>query len=233
MLFRKARVTLLAGALVMLLAGNAAAQMDKLPKPEQSRLTKLGLALDKAVAVFLEKGDLVKFEAAMNRLRDMGETLDRLRRVPSADKEAIRAMQVVYQDRLKEVLAKCEPKLLEVLADAKPPADKLGAGERTAFSKLLRDAWKEAYPEEVILGLRFPETNWERKKVLELNRAKESFDYVDRSVLLVKVIVEKNPKLAIMYTAFITKDNLSNTTSANVYAKEGYVVNFYLVRNVK
>jgi hypothetical protein len=36
-----------------------------------------------------------------------------------------------------------------------------------------------------------------------------------------------------MYTAFITKDNLSNTTSANVYAKEGYVVNFYLVRNVK
>jgi len=79
--------------------------------------------------------------------------------------------------------------------------------------------------------VRFPEAKWERevKKQWEGDARVK----IDRSTLNARVIVKITPKLAIIYYAFINKNNLSKTWDTGVYTKQDYVSKLMLVSNFK
>ena len=129
------------------------------------------------------------------------------------------------------ILQKCESKLVGDISSVPPPKDVYGGKDKAAFKSALLKAWKEAYPEDVILGVRFPEAKWGRevKKVWE----GDAWVKKDMSTLNAKMVVKITPQIAVIYHVLIYKNNISKTWKPAVYTKTDFVSKMMLVSKYK
>ncbi len=85
------------------------------------------------------------------------------------------------------------------------PAEAYHGGDKGQLKGQLLAKWKELYPADQVLGVRFLKGDWERRK--ESNYNNGSWYHYDNSVLLVYVVVRKNAELATVYPAYVNKNN--------------------------
>ncbi len=225
-------VGILAVALTLpLLPTQVAAQ--EISKHLQGRFKKLDKVIPNFVNKFNKTGDMRKFEALVKKLDQRGKYVAEAEKRHGTKHPEVIEHKKAQAEMEKTHLAACEAKLIEVLADAKPPADVYKGGDKAALADIVRKAWTTAHPDDELLGIRFPADAWTRKKVWDYDAAKDAFEKVDRSALWVRVIVKYTDNLAIAYTAYATKDNIAKTTGASVYTKRGHVWDVLLLKNVK
>lgn len=110
------------------------------------------------------------------------------------------------------------------------PVEKYSGGDKSKLKKMVLDKWKELYPGDKVLGVRFHMANWERKKESNYNKG-TWYDY-DNSVLAVLVVVKTSNELATVYPAYVNKNNQNGAMTIGAETKgSGYVQNDMLLKN--
>jgi len=111
------------------------------------------------------------------------------------------------------------------------PAEAYNGADKADLKQKVQNKWKENYPGDQILGLRFLKTDWERRK--EWNYNNGTWYHYDNSVLLVYVVIKKSAELATVYPAYVNKDNQSGAITIGAQTKGGsYSHQDMLMKNV-
>jgi len=97
------------------------------------------------------------------------------------------------------------------------PAEAYKGSDKTALGQQIQGKWKENYPADQILGLRFLKSDWERNK--EWNYNNGTWYHYDNSVLLVYVVIKKSAELATVYPAYVNKNNDSGAITIGAQTK--------------
>lgn len=153
---------------------------------------------------------------------------------PEADRY-LSELTETYQKTSANAFNLCEPVLVKTLADKSAPKDVYSGSDKSKYYKMIMSSWKETWPEDKILGLRFP--NAEFKQTINEKRwdsNKKAWNYVKKSVLVAKIVVQVSPKLAAIYPAYINRDDLSGAVNAGVNTKGSeYIVELMLISNFR
>lgn len=117
--------------------------------------------------------------------------------------------------------------------DSEPtPPDVYAGGDKKKLKEMILDAWKDKYPQDEILGVRFHMKDWKRDANYKANST--SIYKTDTSVLAVSVVVKDDARHATIFPAYINKDNLDGSVNTGVDTKKSqYVVKQMLVKNWK
>jgi hypothetical protein len=122
----------------------------------------------------------------------------------------------------------------QIVAETRAPKDRYVGSDRDALRKQVLDAWKEAWPKDGVLGVRFHMKDWDRTAKWTYSRAGESWSLSDRSVLAVTVIVKTGADRAILYPAYLNLDHLAKSIDAGVQTKgSAYVIREMLLANLE
>ncbi len=104
------------------------------------------------------------------------------------------------------------------------PAEAYQGGDKGRLKGQLLAKWKELYPSDQVLGVRFLKGDWERRK--ESNYNNGTWYHYDNSVLLVYVVIRKSAELATVYPAYLNKNNQTGAitigagTKGNAYSHQ-------------
>lgn len=122
----------------------------------------------------------------------------------------------------------------KILAEARPPEDLYRGSDRAALEAQVRAAWAKAYPQDEVLGVRFPMAAWKRAQTSTWYPTSRSWQHTDQSVLRVTFLVRTSPEIATSYPAYLNKDHLSqDSITAGVDTKgSAYVSETMLVKNL-
>jgi hypothetical protein len=98
------------------------------------------------------------------------------------------------------------------------PADLYKDSDKSDYMAMIRDVWKDRYPEDTILGIRFLKKEWRKEKV----RGKDitGVGKKDFSVLEVAVVVSTDPEIATIFPAFLKRDNHTGEIFVGVDTKK-------------
>lgn len=107
--------------------------------------------------------------------------------------------------------------------EVKMPVEGYKGGDKETHRSAIKKAWQSAYPSDKILKIVFPE-GWDRKSEWNHN-GNGNYSKSDMSYLVAWVIVQKDAKTAMMYPAYVNKNNLSGKISYGVQTKGGQFVN--------
>jgi len=185
-----------------------------------------------------ETGNPATFSEVLAALNAAGSAIEEIKEKilkrkasgPEADKY-IAELTAKYQSTGTNVFNLCEPVLVKTLAEKSPPKDVYSSSDKSKYSKMIMSAWKETWPEDKILGLRFP--NAEFKQTFNEKRwdsNKKAWYYVKKSALAAKMVVQVSPMLAAIYPAYINRDDLSGEVNAGVSTKGSeYIIELMLV----
>lgn len=111
------------------------------------------------------------------------------------------------------------------------PAEAYGGADKAKLKGQLLAKWKELYPADQVLGVRFLKSDWERRK--ESNWNQGSWYHYDNSVLLVYVVIRKSAELATVYPAYINKNNQTGAITIGAGTKgNSYSHQDMLMKNV-
>lgn len=111
------------------------------------------------------------------------------------------------------------------------PTEAYTGSDKAKFKQMVMAKWKENYPGDQILGVRFLRADWERKK--ESNYNQGSWFHYDNSVLLVYVVIKKSAELASVYPAYINKNNQTGAITIGAQTKgNSYSHSDMLMKNV-
>jgi len=111
------------------------------------------------------------------------------------------------------------------------PAEAYNGADKAELKQKVQSKWKENYPGDQILGLRFLKSDWERRK--EWNYNNGTWYHYDNSVLLVYVVIKKSAELATVYPAYVNKNNQSGAITIGAQTKGGsYSHQDMLMKNV-
>lgn len=111
------------------------------------------------------------------------------------------------------------------------PAEAYGGGDKASLKGRVLAKWKELYPGDQVLGVRFLKADWERRK--ESNWNNGSWYHYDNSVLLVYVVIRKSAELATVYPAYINKNNQTGAIAIGAGTKgNSYSHQDMLMKNV-
>lgn len=129
--------------------------------------------------------------------------------------------QQMLKDRQAERAAKMaftvsNPK--EIATEA-TPEDLYSGADKAALRQLIASAWKEAYPKDEVMGIRFVAKEWQANKNVHRNAAGKVLYVNDKAVLLVSVVVKTSPEIATIFPAYINKDNQTGALNAGVHTK--------------
>ena len=97
----------------------------------------------------------------------------------------------------------------EILASTKCPPDAYKGADKATLKGLVEAEWKQIYPKDQVLAVRFVTPEWNRKSGASWSAAWKSWQNYDRSEMQVRVIVRTDAKLATVYWVYITKDHMS------------------------
>jgi hypothetical protein len=169
---------------------------------------------------------------SLNNARDLAKDELKYTFIPkNVREEETKKINAKVNAAFQAILVQCENKLVGEIAGVAAPKDTYKGKDKSTFKQAILKAWKTAYPDDEILDVRFPEAKWERE--VKKQWEGDAWVKVDRSTLYARVIVKITPKLAIIYYAFINKNNLSKTWDTGVYTKQGYVSKLMLASNFK
>lgn len=111
------------------------------------------------------------------------------------------------------------------------PPEAYNGGDKSTFRQQVTAKWKENYPGDQVLGIRFLKADWERKKESTYNNG--TWYHYDNSVLLVYVVIKKSAELATAYPAYINKNNQSGAITIGAQTKgNAYSHSDMLMKNV-
>jgi hypothetical protein len=108
------------------------------------------------------------------------------------------------------------------------PAEKYGGADKGKLKQMVMAKWKEARPQDQVLGVRFYEANWIRKKETTLNNG--TFYHYDNSILQGYVVTKNTADLASFYPIYVRKDNASGNIKIDVQTQNPSDV---LVKNLR
>jgi hypothetical protein len=110
------------------------------------------------------------------------------------------------------------------------PPEKYSGSDKAKLKKMVLDKWKELYPGDKVLGVRFHMGEWQRKKESNFNNG--TWYHYDNSVLAVLVAVKTSAELATVYPAYLNKNNQGGAMTVGAGTKgDGYVQNDMLLKN--
>ena len=111
------------------------------------------------------------------------------------------------------------------------PPERYTGGDKSDLKKRILATWKELYPDDKVLGVRFHREAWERKK--ESNYNNGTWYHYDNSVLVAYVVVKTSSDLATVYPAYVNKNNQSEALKIGADTKgKSYVQDDMLLKNV-
>ena len=115
--------------------------------------------------------------------------------------------------------------------DSEPaPADIYMGEDKEQFRSMNLSAWKKRYPNDKILGVRFPVDHWIRNSNYKANAT--SIYKTDTSVLPARVVVQTDNSYATIFPAYINKNNLNGQITVGVDTKKRqYVIKRMLLKN--
>jgi hypothetical protein len=119
------------------------------------------------------------------------------------------------------------------LASRELPVDVYSGSDKGAIKSAILSYWKERYPADKVLGVRFFETNWTRETNWKENAT--SIYKSDYSWLPVKVVVQTSGEVAALYPAFANKQHQSGDKMVISDDRGGaaYAVSEMLLKKVK
>jgi len=111
------------------------------------------------------------------------------------------------------------------------PPERYTGGDKSDLKKRVLAIWKELYPDDKVLGMRFHREAWERKKESSLNNG--TWYHYDNSVLVTFVVVKTSAELATVYPVYVNKNNQSEELKIGADTKgKSYVQNAMLLKNL-
>jgi hypothetical protein len=121
----------------------------------------------------------------------------------------------------------------EQLAARKMPVDVYTGSDKAAIKAQMLAHWKQKYPQDKVLGIRFFETNWTRETNWKTNAT--SIYKSDYSWLPAKVVVQTSGEIATLYPIFANKQHQSGNKMviSDDRGGAGYAVSEMLMKNVK
>ena len=160
--------------------------------------------------------------------------LETLTKKKGADNAAVTSLTAQY-NQTSEVIAKHEASFNEDrLASTKAPENNYKGEDKAKLESMIREAWKQAYPDDEVLGVHFPNADWKRESNRKWSDAENQWYVVDTSILMVKFVVKKDGNTASIFPAYINRDNLSGELNTGVHTKKGgYVIEEILLKNYK
>lgn len=133
-----------------------------------------------------------------------------------------------------EQLKNSEDALVQAFSSVTAPKEIYTGADKEKFRKMIKDGWQKAWPNDEILAIRFHENQWEHRKSKQWNDTVNEWMYNDITELSTAVVVKITGKIAAVYPAYVSKDNLKGgEVSVGVHTKAGYVVKYLPVANVK
>lgn len=93
------------------------------------------------------------------------------------------------------------------ILDEPAPKDVYSGKDRNEIRSLIASAWKERYPGEEIVAVRFDRDQWERRRERNWIESGKYFQNVDVSTLTVRVIVRKDGETATIHGIYVQRDN--------------------------
>lgn len=187
-------------------------------------------------------GNASSFDNVLAALNKADETIDEIKTKienwkatgPEAD-EYLAELKTRYQSAFSSAFEKCEPILVSSLSNKAAPKNVYSVANKAKFQQMIMTAWKEAWPNDKILGLRFPNASFKQTyNEKRWDSDKNSWTLVKKSVLVASMVVQISPKLAAIYPAYINRDDITKELSAGVYTKgSDYIVDLMLVSNFK
>lgn len=121
----------------------------------------------------------------------------------------------------------------EIIASVKTPGDVYSGEDKAKLKAMIETAWKNAFPDETILAIRFHVENWIDDKGIRWDKGYSRWEQYDRSTLPAKVVIKSSDRIATLYMAFINRNNLKKTMNAGVQTRKAYVVQEMLLSNFK
>ncbi len=99
---------------------------------------------------------------------------------------------------------------------------------------MIETAWAKNYPDEKILKIVFHHGSWKEEKGIRWDKGYQRWERYDREYLPTTVIVHESDRVAVMYVAYINKNNLAGTMNAGVGTRSGeHVVKRILTNNLE
>ncbi|MBI4911840.1 MAG: hypothetical protein HY823_03805 [Acidobacteria bacterium] len=121
----------------------------------------------------------------------------------------------------------------EQLASRKMPVDVYSGADKAAIKAQMLAHWKQKYPQDKVLGIRFFESNWTRETNWKANAT--SIYKSDYSWLPAKVVVQSSAEIATLYPIFANKQHQKDNKMviSDDRGGAGYVVSEMLMKNVR
>lgn len=121
------------------------------------------------------------------------------------DADHLAAKQALADARAKA--GRCAASFSEAAAAAyRLPPEAYRGADKAKLAAMVRATWKEKYPQDQVLALRFPRAEWKRDR--ELKRNATDWYRTDVSSLVVYVVVKQSATLATVYPAYVNKNHM-------------------------
>ena len=147
------------------------------------------------------------------------------------DSAEYKAAKAMYDSKTKEFDSKKSDNDAALVAKAKPPADVYKGADKEKLKTMIKAEWAKTYPDEKIIGIRFPKETWKREVSKEW--VGDTLKSYDMSYYYAGVIIKLDDKMAMVYTAVANKDNLSGELSIGVNTKQSFTSYKILLSSLK
>lgn len=137
-----------------------------------------------------------------------------------ADHPEVMRQKQLYEEAQEYFSTKCASYRKKMIASNRAPKDAYKGSDKEKFKNMILAEWKKAHPDDHILAIRFPEGNWNVIKRKEWNDTNNAWEYINKSILELAVIVKTDEKIATIYPAYINKDNNSGSIEPGVDTKK-------------
>lgn len=180
--------------------------------PEQ--IEKSAAQLKKAADTAVAKQDFRAFTVWESDVSQARYRVVNLARVyapfASADERTKLATRVAA---IEEETEKTAQKLAEtIIRENRAPANAYAKDDRKAIESLVRSEWQKRFPSESIVGIRIPAEAMERKTAWVYEASMNGFHKLDRSSVLVWVLVKDGPKQVCMWPVTVSRLHLKGDT---------------------
>ncbi|MEK7468147.1 MAG: hypothetical protein AAB074_12090 [Planctomycetota bacterium] len=151
-----------------------------------------------------------------------------------ADDERLVKMESAWAASKKKVDEQAGTLKELIVAETRPPDEKYSGADKEEIRAKVMEEWKKAWPKDEVMMIRMHMANFDRREKATWDSGSKSWEFSDRSVLCVTVIVKTSDKIATSYPAYVNVNHISKATTYGVGTKGNeYVTREMLVENVK
>jgi hypothetical protein len=186
-----------------------------------------------ALSTDVESYKRARYRGAVGDLGTARTKLAQIETLGGPNYPSLLEAEKVFEDARARILAILAPLREAYLPEVKAPPDLYTGGDRGRIESAIRKAWKQAWPGDDIIAIRFHAAAWQREKTRRWNDAEKAWAYADVSALPMTVIVRTDEKIATKFVAYMNKDNDTGELSPGVHTKAGgYLVEEMLIANI-